>query len=65
MIDVSVSGEETRFHREKVSSMILLKMKETAEAYLGSKINDAMVTVPAYLMIRSARQPRMPARSRA
>ncbi|CAE7545522.1 SSA2 [Symbiodinium pilosum] len=28
--------------------MVLLKMKETAEAYLGSKINDAVVTVPAY-----------------
>merc|ERR1719384_2013590 len=28
--------------------MILLKMKETAEAYLGAKVNDAVVTVPAY-----------------
>ena len=28
--------------------MVLLKMKETAEAYLGTKINDAVVTVPAY-----------------
>ena len=28
--------------------MILLKMKETAEAYLGTKVNDAVVTVPAY-----------------
>merc|ERR1719201_2191256 len=28
--------------------MILVKMKETAEAYLGTKVNDAVVTVPAY-----------------
>ena len=28
--------------------MVLLKMKETAEAYLGTKLNDAVVTVPAY-----------------
>ena len=28
--------------------MVLTKMKETAEAYLGSKVTDAVVTVPAY-----------------
>ena len=32
----------------QISSMVLTKMKETAEAYLGKKVTDAVVTVPAY-----------------
>merc|ERR1712106_198897 len=48
MIVVQSQGEEKKFHPEEVSSMILTKMKETAEAYLGTKVNDAVVTVPAY-----------------
>merc|ERR1712232_1155106 len=48
IICVTAQGESKKFHAEEVSSMILLKMKETAEAYLGGKVNDAVVTVPAY-----------------
>merc|ERR1719384_1533330 len=48
MIQLDGHGEEKKFHPEEVSSMILLKMKEVAEAYLGTKVNDAVVTVPAY-----------------
>merc|ERR1711957_467605 len=48
MISVKVKGEDKVMAPEEVSSMVLTKMKETAEAYLGTKINDAVVTVPAY-----------------
>merc|ERR1712118_333011 len=48
MIQVNFNGEDKKFHPEEISSMILIKMKETAEAYLGTKVNDAVVTVPAY-----------------
>merc|ERR1711870_23135 len=47
-IVVNFQGDEKKFHPEEISSMILTKMKETAEAYLGQKCNDAVVTVPAY-----------------
>jgi L1 cell adhesion molecule like protein len=48
MIVVDYMGETKKFHPEEISSMILLKMKETAEAYLGGTVKDAVVTVPAY-----------------
>merc|ERR1719443_2630500 len=48
MIAVHYNGEDKKFHPEEISSMILQKMKDTAEAYLGTKIADAVVTVPAY-----------------
>ena len=48
MIQVVFQGEEKKFHPEEISSMILVKMKEVAEAFLGGIINDAVVTVPAY-----------------
>ena len=48
MIQVNALDEEKQFHLEEVCSTILLKMKETSKAYLGTKVNDAVVTVPAY-----------------
>ena len=47
-IQVDYKGETKVFTPEEISSMILSKMKEVAEAYLGCKVNDAVVTVPAY-----------------
>merc|ERR1711963_172092 len=47
-IQVEFKCENKTFTPEEVSSMVLTKMKETAEAYLGKPVKDAVVTVPAY-----------------
>jgi len=47
-IQVDYKGETKTFFPEEISSMVLTKMKETAEAYLGKTVNNAVVTVPAY-----------------
>ncbi|GKC54418.1 putative heat shock protein 70 family protein [Tanacetum coccineum] len=47
-IVVSYKGQEKEFLAEEISSMILGKMKEIAEAYLGKDVKNAVVTVPAY-----------------
>ena len=47
-IEVQYKGETKRFFPEEISSMVLTKMKETAEAYLGQRVTDAVITVPAY-----------------
>ena len=46
-IEVEYKSETKTFFAEEVSSMVLTKMKETAEAYLGHEVKDAVVTVPA------------------
>lgn len=47
-IQVEYKGETKNFFPEEISSMVLTKMKETAEAYLGKTVSNAVVTVPAY-----------------
>uniref|UniRef100_A0A1A9ZLA3 Uncharacterized protein n=1 Tax=Glossina pallidipes TaxID=7398 RepID=A0A1A9ZLA3_GLOPL len=47
-ISVEFKAEQKCFAPEEISSMVLTKMKETAEAYLGHTVKDAVVTVPAY-----------------
>ncbi|KAL8223472.1 hypothetical protein R6Q57_018947 [Mikania cordata] len=48
MIVVNYKGEDKQFAPEEISSMVLVKMKEIAEAFLGQTIKNAVVTVPAY-----------------
>lgn len=48
IIGVNYKGEQKQFAAEEVSSMVLIKMKEIAEAFLGRTVKNAVITVPAY-----------------
>ncbi len=48
VINATYKGEQKEFRAEEISSMVLTKMKETAESYIGEKVTDAVITVPAY-----------------
>ena len=48
LIEVTYKNEIKKFQPEEISSMILTKMRETAEAYVGCEVKDAVITVPAY-----------------
>jgi heat shock 70kDa protein 1/2/6/8 len=48
MIVVNFKNEVKKFHPEEISSMVLIKMKDIAEAFLSKVITDAVITVPAY-----------------
>ena len=43
-----IKGETKNYAPEEVSAMILTKMKEIAESFIGEKVKNAVVTVPAY-----------------
>ncbi|KII95634.1 hypothetical protein PLICRDRAFT_34556 [Plicaturopsis crispa FD-325 SS-3] len=47
-VEVENNGKKQQFSAEELSSMVLVKMRETAEQYLNKKVNHAVVTVPAY-----------------
>ena len=47
-LQVEYKYENKNFTPEEISSMVLTKMKETAEAHLGQQVRDAVITVPAY-----------------
>lgn len=48
MVSVEHKGEKKKYSAEEISAMVLAKMKEVAEVYIGEKVVDAVVTVPAY-----------------
>merc|ERR1719355_528990 len=48
MISIRNNGEDKFMVPEEVSSMVVTKMKETAENYLGQEVKHAVITVPAY-----------------
>jgi L1 cell adhesion molecule like protein len=54
-IVVTYKGEEKKYYAEEISAMVLGKMKEITETFLGEKLTDAIITVPAYFN-DSARQ---------
>jgi heat shock protein 5 len=47
-VKVLVNGKPKLLTPEEISSMVITKMKETAESYLGKKVTHAVITVPAY-----------------
>ena len=49
-IEISAGGDGRRraFAPEEISAMVLTKMKETAQAFLGHNVTHAVITVPAY-----------------
>ena len=47
-LEVEYKSDQKTFTPEEISAMVLTKMKETAESYLGHEVKDAVVTVPAY-----------------
>jgi L1 cell adhesion molecule like protein len=48
IVEVEYKGETKQFKAEEISSMVLIKMREIAEAYLGKEVKNAVITVPAY-----------------
>merc|ERR1719274_138830 len=48
MVEVQLKGETKKYTAEEISAMVLTKMKEIAEEFLGKKLKNAVVTVPAY-----------------
>ncbi|KAG6514849.1 hypothetical protein ZIOFF_025224 [Zingiber officinale] len=58
MIVIQYKGEEKQFVTEEISSLVLTKMKEIAEAYFGTIVKNVVVIVPAYF--NGSKQSRAP-----
>jgi len=48
LINVKYKGEDAQFHPEQISAMVIQRLKETTEAYLGHPLKKVVITVPAY-----------------
>jgi heat shock protein 1/8 len=48
MVVVKFKGETKKFQAEQISSMVLVKLKELADSFLGKDVKSAVITVPAY-----------------
>ena len=48
VVEASYRGEKKTYRPEEISSMVLSKMKEVAESYIGESVTDAVITVPSY-----------------
>lgn len=48
IVVVEFNGEEKKYAPEELSAMVLKKMKEAAEEFIGTEVTDAVITVPAY-----------------
>ena len=62
--DYKVDIEGKKYSPQEISAMILQKLKGDAENYLGEKVTEAVITVPAYFKrTHSVRLPKMPVKS--
>ena len=48
IIEVKYKGEDKKFHPEEISAMVIQRLKETTEAYIGQELKKVVITVPAY-----------------
>ncbi len=48
IINVKYKGEDKQFHPEEISAMVIQRLKETTEAFLGHPLKKVVITVPAY-----------------